>query len=138
MIKIKCLINCDLPVSIFPIMTSSPLVFPHNDWGGKAPFLSNPRKFQECVVCNLCLLFKKTDMTLGCSTCINHKQQLQHQNNSFSNNTRYTFCRINAYTCNICCFIFLKYCSKPIDISIIRIKDCFLGLFYAVKKKKNM
>jgi len=65
-----------LPVSIFPIMTSSPAVFHHIESGGNTPFLSNPRKFHECVVCNFRSLFKKTDITLGCSACINHKQEL--------------------------------------------------------------
>ena len=57
-------------------MTSSPAVFHHIESGGNTPFLSNPRKFHECVVCNFRSLFKKTDITLGCSACINHKQEL--------------------------------------------------------------
>ena len=58
-----------LPVSRFPIITSSPnLAFNQIESAGICPFLSSPRNSHDRVVCNWFTSFGKTDTTSGRST----------------------------------------------------------------------
>jgi hypothetical protein len=58
-------------VSKFAMMMSSPNDLFHIESFGISPLLSNWRKFHECVVWSLCILFKKIDITLGFSAFTN-------------------------------------------------------------------
>ena len=46
--------------------------------------------------------------------------------------------QIELLTWNQCCFFLIEDCSKAIDMSSIRVEDCFLGLVIAVRKMKQI
>jgi hypothetical protein len=77
-----------LPVSRLPMMTPSPnLALAQMELALIRPSFSIPRNSHERVVCNLCPLFGKTEMTLGCSA-IENQTNHQTKKKSYKNHTR--------------------------------------------------
>lgn len=116
-------------------MVSSPnLALLHDELVSVRPVLWSPINSHDLVVCSFLALFKNTDITSGFSEL---GSKVRYQINAHEPQIKPPI-KIEKkkhsllLTSYLSSFRIIKCCSKAIDMSCIRVDDCFLCLFFSV------